>query len=178
MFRVYRHKQGQSPTEEKTLLPIRKGVSDIPLRAKVSQDVNERFMKDLATLNDDTPVRELIDEITRFSIRGGRRVRALDPTGKDRDFLQLIGDPAFRVSGLTNKMLRERLRKTHWGAGRTDKQLSARISRHLRLLRDHGIIRKLPRQNKYQMTIKGMKFTNVLSAFLAASTEKLMKIAA
>jgi len=177
-FRVYRHKQGQSPEEPKTRLPMRKGVADIPLRAKVSHDVNQRFMNDLAALGDDTPVYELIDEVTRFHIRNGRRVRALDPTGKDRELIQLISDPVFRVSGLTNKMLRERLRETHWASGRTDKQLSARISRQLRLLRDHGIIRKLPRQNKYLMTIKGGKLANVLNSFLAASTEKLLKMAA
>jgi len=49
---------------------------------------------------------------------------------------------------------------------------------HLRLLREHGIIRKLPRQHKYQLTLKGVKLTNMLNAFLAASTEKLMKMAA
>jgi transposase-like protein len=92
--------------------------------------------------------------------------------------LQAISDPVFRVSGITNKELRERLKKTGWGAKRTEKQLSARISRHFKLLRIHGIIRKLPNQHKYQMTLKGIKLCNALNAVLAASTENLMKIAA
>ena len=100
------------------------------------------------------------------------------PLKDSRDFLELISDPAFRVSGLTNKMLRQQLSDTRFGSDRTDKQLSAKISRHLRLLREHGIIRKLPRQHRYQLTLKGVKLTNMLNAFLAASTEKLMKMAA
>jgi hypothetical protein len=36
-FMVYRHKQGQSPDKPKQRLPLRKGVMDIPLRAKISQ---------------------------------------------------------------------------------------------------------------------------------------------
>ena len=177
-FRVFRHKQGQSSDESKSRLPLRKGVMDIPLRAIISQEVNERFMSDLSMLKDESPAHELIDEITCHLTQAGRRFRALDPTGKDREFLQLIGDPAFRISGLTNKMLRQQLSDTHFGSGRTEKQLSAKISRHLRLLRVHGIIRKLPKQNRYQLTLKGTKLTNILNAFLAASTEQLMKMAA
>ena len=132
-FIVFRHKQGQSPDEPKQRLPLRKGVMDIPLRSIISGEVNDRFMDDLATLHDESPAREL---------------------------LQSISDPAFRISGLTNKMLRQQLSDTGFGSGRTDKQLSAKISRHLRLLRAHGIIRKLPRKNRYQLTLKGVKLTH------------------
>ncbi len=177
-FRVHRHKQGQSPDEKKSRLPLRKGVADVALRARVSSEVNERFMKDIATLGDQSPVHEIIDGITRARTQNGRRIRALDPTGKDRDLLKMIADPKFRISGLTNKTLREGLQKTKWASGRTEKQLSARASRYLRLLRDHGIIKKLPEQNKYQMTTRGIKVANILNAFLAASTQELMKMAA
>ena len=177
-FRGHRHKQGQSPDEKKSRLPLRKGVADVALRAKVSSEVNDRFMKDIATLGDQTPAREIIDKITHTRTQNGRRTRALDPMGKDRDLLRMIADPKFRLSGITNKSLREGLTKTPWASGRTEKQLSARASRHLRLLRDHGIIKKLPGQNKYQVTTRGMNLANILNAFLAASTQELMKMAA
>ena len=178
MFKVFRHKQGQSSDEPKQRLPLRKGVMDIPLRAKISQNVNDRFSENLATLHDETPASKFIKEINHHVIKDGRRFRALDPTGKDLELLQAISDPTFRISGLTNKMLRQCLTGTGFGSGRTDKQLSAKISRHLRSLRAHGLIRKLPRQNRYLVTLKGVKLTNILNAFLAASTENLMKIAA
>ncbi len=74
----------------------------------------------------------------------GQIFRGLDPVCKDRNLILSI-DPAFMISGFTNKMLRKRLADTTFGSGRTEKQLSAKISRHLKLLRVHGIIRKLPR---------------------------------
>jgi len=177
-FRVFRRKQGQSSDEPKSRLPLRKGVMDIALRAIISREVNERFMNDLSMLRDESPARELIDEITCRPVQNGRRFRALDPTGKDRELLQSIGSPEFRISGLTNKMLHQKLSDARFASGRTGKQLSAKISRSLQLLRAHGIIRKLPKQNRYQLTVKGVKLTNILNAFLAASTEKLLEIAA
>jgi hypothetical protein len=177
-FKIFRHKQGQGENEPKQRLPMRKGVMDIPLRASVSQDVNNRFMDDLATLEEKTPIRHFMEELTGHITKNGRRFRGLDPVGKDRELLLALSDPAYMISGLTNKMLRERLSNTPFGSSRTDKQLSAKISRHLRLLRSHGIIRKLPRQNRYQVTVKGMRLTNALSALLAASIENILKIAA
>lgn len=41
-FRVHRHKHGQSNDEPKERLPLRKGVMDTTLRAKVSQEVNDQ----------------------------------------------------------------------------------------------------------------------------------------
>lgn len=177
-FRVFRHKKGQSADEEKSRLPLRKGVVDIPLRAKISQEVNDRFMNDLSTLQDETSAKTFIDQITHHRKQNGRRFRALDPTGKDRELLQALSKPEFRISGLTNKMLRQSLSDAEFGKGITQRQLSAKISRHLRLLRVHGLIRKLPKQNRYQLTLKGVKLTNILNAFLAASTEQLIKMAA
>ena len=175
---VFRHKKGQSADNEKSRLPMRKGVMDIPLRAKISQEVNDRFMDDLSTLKDQSPARNLINQITRHQTQNGRRFRPLDPTGKDRELLLSLSNPKFRISGLTNKMLRQSLSDAKFGQGITQKQLSAKISRHLRLLRVHGLIRKLPKQNRYQLTLKGVKLTNILNAFLAASTEQLIKMAA
>jgi len=177
-LRVYRRAQGQPDDAPKSLRPLRKGVADIPLRAKVSEEINERFMAAVSTFEDHTPVRTLIAEHITPRTKQGRRVRALDLSGKDRDLLIAISDPLFTVSGITNAALREKLRRTPWGAGRTDKQLSARITRHLRLLRDHGLIRKIPNRRRYQLTHKGTQLTSALNALLAASTDQLIQIAA
>ena len=102
------------------------------------------IVEQMATLRDDKPMREVLREITRPSTQNGRRIRALDVTGKGREFLQALADPLDAVAGITNKHLRQKLHASPWAKGGTDKQLSARISRHLRLLRDHGLIRKTP----------------------------------
>ena len=177
-FKVFRNKQGENSDEAKSRLPLRKGVMDIPLRAKVSQEINNRFMDNLSSLQDDSPVHEMIDEISSRRVQNNLKFRSLDITGKDREMLRLICSQEYRIAGLTNKMLRKKMAEQGIIGDKTDKQLSSKISRYFRLLRVHGIIKKLPRQNRYQLTVKGLKLTNILNAFLAASTEKLMKLAA
>ena len=178
MFRVHRHTQGQLRTEPKRLLPLRKGVADIVVRSRVSQDVNDRFMDNLAAAHCETPVRDLLDDVVKPFTKEGRRVRALDPTGKDRALLQAIADPQYCISGLANSDLRNKLREASGYKGLSEKQLSAKMSRQLRLLRDHGLIRKLPRQRRYLVTPKGRELSESLNALLAASTKQLMDFAA
>lgn len=178
MFTVYRRAQGQPRHAPKKLRPLRKGVADIPLRAQVSQEVNNRFMDELSTFTNKTPLSELLASHVCRRTKDSRPVRALDISGKDRELLQAISDPAFTISGITNTALRKGLSSTAWGAGRTDKQLSARITRHLRLLRDHGLIRKIPNRHRYHLTDKGRQLTCALQAMLSASTEQLLHMAA
>ncbi|MBW6521479.1 MAG: hypothetical protein K0A99_10825 [Desulfoarculaceae bacterium] len=71
-------------------------------------------MNDLAMLQDATPVGGFINETTRPVVKSGRRFRTLDPTGKDLEILQAIIHPSCRISGLTNKMLREHLSAKAW----------------------------------------------------------------
>jgi len=178
MFHVHRHAQGQPSTEPKRLLPLRKGVADTAMRARVSQDINDRFMDNLAAAQSQTPVRDLLDGVLKSFTKQGRRVRALDVTGKDGPLLQAIGDPRLCISGLSNRDLRDKLRDSNGYKGKSEKQLSAKISRQLRLLRDHGLIRKIPHRNRYLLTRKGRALTTALDALLAASTKQLMDIAA
>ena len=178
MFKVQRRAQGQSDDMPKRRLSLRKGVADIAIRAQVSQDINNRFMEQLATCSDETPTRELFDEVCKARIKNGHRVRAMDPTGKDRTLLNTISDPVFCISGITNKALREKLYGCAGYTKMTDKQRSAKVSRQLRMLREHGLIKKLPKQRKYQLTQKGRELTTTLNALLTASTQQLMDMAA
>ena len=45
-------------------------------------------------------------------------------------------------------------------------------------MREHGIIKKLPNQNKYMLTAKGRLLTAALSQFLGANLSDLSKLAA
>jgi hypothetical protein len=178
MFRVHRHAQGQASSEPKRLLPLRQGVADIVLRAEVSQEVNNRFMENLAATQCETPVRDLIQSVVHPFTKDGRRVRALDLTGKDRALLQAIAAPQFCVAGLSNKDLRQKLADKSGYDKRTQEQLAAKLTRQIRLLRDHGLLRKLPRQNRYVVTKKARELTAALDALLSASTKQLINIAA
>ncbi len=176
MFKVFRHKEGAAADAPKERLPLRKSVADIPLRAAISQQVNDRLGDQLATCSLQTSFSDTVAGITRRTTRKGRKVRALDPVGKDRELLLAIADPAFTLMGVTNRSLREKLKSTI--KGMTDKQAAAKASRLLRLLRDHQLIAKFPKQKRYRVTVKGMSISTAVAALLNASPQQLMENAA
>lgn len=177
-YYVQRLKENDDKTNSKKYLPMRKGIADINLRAKVSAERNKSFAEQLATVSNKTPVGKIFEEITHSVSRNGKKFRGLDVTGKDRELLKAISDPAFNAGSITNKALQEKLIGTEWANGITGKKLSSKISRQISLLRSHGIIRKLPKQHKYALTGKGRKISSALNAVLAASTEDLMNLVA
>lgn len=176
-YRIYRHTEGKKE-EPKKLLPMRKGIADVAVRARISKERTNCFSDHMATLTEKTSVGELLLPATSSFVKQGKKIRALDLLGKDREFLQAVSDLKFDVEAITNQALQQKLLSSPWAKGMTGKQLSARISRHLRLLRDHSLIRKLPNQRKYILTDKGQKLTTALNAALAASTQDLLKSAA
>ncbi len=178
MFKAHRHKIGDTADAPKKLRPLRKSVADTALVAAKSQDINNRFMNQLAQCKDETPASEIFDDVCRAKKKNGRRVRALDLTGKDRALIQAISAPKFSVSGITNGTLRVILEGKLGYKDKSVKQLSSKVSRQFRLLRDHGLIKKVARQNRYTLTAKGQQLTAVLNATLSTSTQQLMKIAA
>jgi hypothetical protein len=79
---------------------------------------------------------------------------------------------------MSNRDLRLALAQHPGLLGKTDRQRSRWVTRALRLLRDHGVLRKLPNTRRYQLTSAGREITTGLAAFLTASIQSLMKAAA
>lgn len=177
-FKSYRHAEGQDKSEPKKFMPIRKGVADTAVRAEVSKNIIDRFAEHMSAVEEKTRLGELLAQISSPLKRKGKKIRALDIFGKDLELLCAVSDPAFNVSGITNKKLQIMLAGTLWAKRMSGKQLSGRISRHLRLLREHGLIRKLPNQWKYTLTDKGRKITMAIDAARSASVNDLLKSAA
>jgi hypothetical protein len=109
-FRIYRHTEKQDKSEPKQLLPMRKGIADINVRAEVSRNIVNRFTEHMSAAEEKTQLGELLSSVLKPLTVDGKRVRALDPFGKDLELLRAISDPIFDVSGMTNKGLQELLR--------------------------------------------------------------------
>jgi DNA-binding HxlR family transcriptional regulator len=177
-YRIHRHTKNQDKSEPKKFMPMRKGIADIVARASVSMDIVNRFTEHMSAVEEKTRLGELLTSVSAPLKRKGKKIRALDLFGKDQMFIRAIADPIFDVGAITNKELQKKLKDTSWANNMTGKKLSGKISRHLSLLREHGLIRKLPKQNKYALTAKGRKITTALEAALAASVNDLLHLAA
>jgi len=176
-YLIYRNIQGDSSLSKK-LLPMRKGISDVAIRAKVSDDRIKSFAEHISTIENKEPISDLISHVSQRKTSNGKSFRGLDITGKDLELLKAISDPIFDVDHITNKALQQILGAMSWSNGMKGKRLSSRISRHLRLLREHGIIKKVSRQHKYYLTAKGRKLTTAINVIMSVSIEDLLKTVA
>ena len=129
-------------------------------------------------MQSDTPLRSILQQVTSGKRKRGRSVRALEPTGKDLALLSAIADPRFTVGGFQNKHIRLALASDPRYRRKTIKQQSGMTTRSFRLLRDHGLIRKLPKSRRYQLTANGRQLVTAVLAALSASTQELTRIAA
>jgi hypothetical protein len=95
-----------------------------------------------------------------------RRLRALNPlSADDSNLLEAVGRPEFLLNGLRNRDIRRLLFPTEPHDKADERRRAAAISRKLRLLRAHGLIRKVPRTHRYLVSPNGRK---VITALLAA----------
>jgi hypothetical protein len=160
--------------------PLRKGVADLHRRAEVSQRSNERYLDALAVIEQHRSCSSIFDTVAKPVIDGGRRFRALrigDPD--DIAILQATARGEFATAGFRNRDLRQLLHPRATTLPQVDqRRLSASVSRKLRLLRAHGLIKKVPKTHRYQLTERGRLLTSALRATREATLDRIIRDAA
>lgn len=179
-IQVYRHPEGsqrRAMKKPKSWRLLRKGVADMYRRAQVSQAANDRYLESLAAVEDKTPLGELTAQLCRPVKWKGKRVRALNPFSReDARLLEAIHRGEFAIQGFRNRDLRQRLYGETQDAVMQRRQASA-ITGKLRLLRAHGLIRKIAKTHRYRLTAKGSTVIVALLAAQAADTATLTQAA-
>ena len=153
-FRVFRPKEG-GPEDDLQWRSLRKGIADLHRRAEVSQKANDRLLNALASVDDSLSVEDLTKDIQKHTQLKGRRVRGLSPWGQDKELFVAINHGEFLINGFRNRDLQALLYSTEAKSNIERRRRSATISRKLRMLRTHGLIRKVSNTHRYQVTEKG-----------------------
>ena len=173
-FKVFRAKEGE-PNGLKGWKVMRRGVADLHRRGVVSQGANDRYLDALAALDVDQPLGAiLIPEAKPITFKN-RKVRGLR-LWEERDLclIEAVARGEFMLSGVRNKDL-----VAYLGLDKEDpKRASSRISRLLRILRAHHIIRKIQGQHSYRITPKGRNIANALAFIKVATLQQLTRCAA
>jgi hypothetical protein len=172
-MKVFRTKEGDDDGEQ-SWQRLRKGVADIHRRAEISQKANERYVEALATVDDSRSLAEMADAVCRPVTWQGKRSRALNPlASEDGHLLEAVNRGEFTINGFRNGDLRGLLYTKPSSDDAEERRRSAAISRKLRLLRAHGLIHKIPKTHRYQLSPHGRDVINALLAARQASTAKL-----
>ena len=177
-FKVYRPREGDSDGPWAWRY-MRKGIADLHRRAEVSQACNERYLESLASLDTDRPLRELVKPVCRRVTWRGRSVRALRPwSDDDRTLLEAITRGEFALNGFRNRDLVNCLFGEAPRSAQDRRRTSARITRKLRVLRAHRMVKKIPHTNRYTLTRKGRQITAAIIGAQHITLEQLAKAAA
>ncbi len=155
-------------------LALRRTVRDMPRRAQVSRAANRRYLEALASTSAGTPLAQAAAALCRPLTQDGRRYRALNPLNpSDAALVRAISRGDWTIAGFRNRDLQALLAPGPATSPKTARRRSAAIGRKLRLLRAHGLIRKVPHTHRYLLTQPGRNILTALIAAQQASTEKL-----
>lgn len=172
-MKVYRTKEGDDDGAM-SWQRLRKGVADIHRRAEISQSANERYVEALATVDESRSLAELASAVCQPVRAPGKRARALNPlAAEDGQLLEAVNRGEFAINGFRNRDLRGLLFAKLPKDKPEQRQQSASVTRKLRLLRAHGLIHKIPKTHRYQLTPTGRDVINALLTARQASPAKL-----
>jgi hypothetical protein len=145
-FQHYREVEHRDGTKEKKYAHMRKTVYSLPALRELLVAANRRYLEFLSTIEDP---RLGVDKLRKLSqtVRQQERSYAGFNLFDDSDqmLFATIARGEFNISGFQNKALRRYL------AGKT----SGQVSRLLKRLRVHGLIKKIGRTYKYYLTAFG-----------------------
>jgi hypothetical protein len=177
-IRAYRPKEGD-PAGPKSWQRLRKGVSDLYRRTEISQQSNERYLECLAAVDTPISLGEVVGKVCQPTHWQKRRVRALQPLSQaDGPLLAAVARGEFAVNGFRNRDLRALLDGEKPSDPAAAKRQAARITRQLRLLRGHGLIRKIPKTHRYQLTPSGRTTITALLVAQQTNIQHLAQLAA
>jgi hypothetical protein len=177
-FYVYRASEN-APRGKKSWRILRRGVADLYRRAEICQAANRRYLDALAALSAGVSLGEEAVRVCKPVRKNGRRYRALNPlSAQDSALLAAVNRGEFALNGLRNRDLRTLLFGPDPTCPKTRRLRAAAITRKLRLLRAHGLIRKVSHTHRYLVTEEARRIITALLSALNADVEQLTKMAA
>lgn len=154
-------------------IPMRKGIMDLPRRTELCRAANERYLQALGVVGEPSPTRQLLDPLSRRVTEKGRLYRALRPVSPDEArVFAVVMDGRYHLKGFTNAHLRHEL-LPHANDAKQQRRQSGQITRILRLLRAHGLIRKISHTRYYRVSESGQRAMTAALRIRAADVTRL-----
>jgi hypothetical protein len=148
-FKHHRKVEHRNGTSSHKIANMRKTIFSIPELIKKMYGCNRRYIEFLSTVDDPTNGIKKVNKISsRIKIKG-RSFRGFNLFNQDDEkVLRVISQGDTQGFGIRNITLRERVSKN-----------TGQVSRILKRLRTHGIIKKAPKSYKYYLTSLGRQIT-------------------
>ena len=178
-FKVFRHPD-DNLSRPASWQKMRKGVSDLHRRCEISDQCNERYADALASAQVEEKLKEVVGPACNRIGKNGKSYRGLNPwQEQDYQLLSFLAQGEHALSGFRNKDLRRWLYSSSEQADKQQhRKYAGRTTRRIKLLRVHGLVRKIAKENRYMLTAKGQKFACALMCASAVDIKGLTERAA
>ena len=142
-FKHYREVEHRDGNRETRWAAMQKTIYSLPALRELLQAANRRYLEFLSTLEDPRNGRDKLDKLSQTVHHEDRSYPGFNFfDARDDELFRVIARGEFNISGMQNKTLRRYL----------PAKTSAQVSRLLKRLRLHGLIRKVGRTYKYYLT--------------------------
>jgi hypothetical protein len=142
-FKHHRRVEHRDGTWEMKFASVKKTIYSLPVLRDLLWASNWRYLQFVSALEDPRADTKNLDKISRPVREGDRTYRGFNLFyGDDLVLFEAIAGGQFNISGFTNRALRNLLRD----------KTGPQISRMLKRLRTHGLIKKIGRTYKYYLT--------------------------
>ena len=142
-FKHYREVEHRDGSKETKWASMQKTIYSLPALRELLEAANRRYLEFLSAIEDPRNGRENLDKLSQPVQKQGRSYPGFNLFNTDdENLLRVIARGEFNITGMQNKMLRRFL---------PDKN-SGQVSRLLKRLRVHGLIKKVGHTYKYYLT--------------------------
>jgi hypothetical protein len=145
-FKHYRKVEHRGGEGEMNVAPLKKSIYSLPLLCELMAAANRRYLEFVSAIEDPTVGRKNLDKISKPVEEGPRTYRGFNLfDGEDQALFEALVRGEFMIRGVQNRFLRRVL---------IDKS-GSQISRMLKRLRMHGLIKKFHGSYRYYLTRLG-----------------------
>jgi len=142
-YRQVQHRDGRVTTE---WAPMKKSIYSLPPLQEVLLAANQRYLKFISEIETPEVGVQKLQQLTETKTENDHRYKGFNLLAEeDASFFRLLSRGEFCISGFTNKRLREHL----------PHKSSSQMTRLLKRLRVHGLIKKVAGCYKYYLTELG-----------------------
>jgi len=158
-LKIFRDVQKRNGNVVQTIAPVKKSIYSLFNLISVFKNACNRYLEFISSFDDPTDGLKKLDRVTESVTKNDKNYKGFNFFNKeDEKILLSIADGRYTIKGITNKALRMSL---------TDKK-PWQISRILKRLRLHGLIKKVGNSYKYYLTrlgkqviVAGLSFKNI-----------------
>ena len=159
-LKSFRDVQKRDGTTETKMAPVKKSIYSLFALTQIFKNAARRYLEFVSSFDDPTDGLKKLDKVTEPVTENNRNYKGFNFFNKDDEkILFSIADGKFTLKGITNKELQKLI----------PEKTPGQLSRILKRLRLHGLIKKVGKTYKYYLTaigkqviVAGLSFKNMV----------------